>query len=416
MRDSPRHHPRPRPRHVEKLRVGLPPQIVLPLQRRQSLPAVLRITFHKLQPHFLLWQRRRTHINPKHVAEPQVFAHALMHHLLQHAAPSRVILPRPNAKILIPKLAPHAHHLHSLGGICLDEKCVSHSRKCYPNFPNSIHAPRQPSPRRHRHRRHLHRLRLDRPRSPAHAESISHSRRSLPSHCRGAPKDKSRRRVHYPARHHRRHQRTARTQRSPHRSNHHRRIRRRHRDRTPAPSQTLRLFLRPHRTISPPRSPLRYRRTRLQQRRNPKLALAREAGIASRTNSHGTARVHRHLVALLVRESKKRIGNRGSSQASRRPTLDLAPDSPGIPRIRTHLNRSNQCLPATSNAALPGKSTIPRGSPFGSKGSHVPNHKSCGSGRLARAPQGGAALQRCKKKSKSERAALQRRKSGRAAL
>src|SRR5258708_9407911 len=56
-----------------------------------------------------------------------------MHHLLLHAAPSRIVLSRPLRKILVPEFAPHAHHLYPLGGIGLDKKCVSHSRKCYPN-------------------------------------------------------------------------------------------------------------------------------------------------------------------------------------------------------------------------------------------------------------------------------------------
>ena len=40
----------------------------------------------------------------------------------------------------------------------------------------------------------------------------------------------------------------------------------------------------------------------------------------------------------------------------RRSALHLPPNPPRIPRIRAHLNGSDQRLPATSNAALPGKS------------------------------------------------------------
>jgi hypothetical protein len=145
MRDPPRHHPGPRPVHIEKLHILLPPHLIFLLQRRQPLPAVLRISFHEFQPRLLLRQRRCAHINSQHIEEPQVFAHALMHHLLMHAASLRITLPRTHRKILVPELTPHAHHLHPLGGIRLDQKYLPHSRKCYPNFPNSTPCPTAPN-------------------------------------------------------------------------------------------------------------------------------------------------------------------------------------------------------------------------------------------------------------------------------
>src|SRR5271156_1945625 len=192
MRHPPRHHPGPRSRHIEKLHILFPPRLIFFLQRGQPFAAVLGVPFHKFHPRLLLGQRRRADINPQHVAEPQVFAHALMHHLLTHAATPRITLARPHDKILVLKLAPHTHHLHPLGGIRLDQKCVSHSRKCYPNPPNHNHVPPPPTPpRSHRHRRHLHRLCLDRPWPTENVEGLLHSSRSFTSHRRSPPQNQS---------------------------------------------------------------------------------------------------------------------------------------------------------------------------------------------------------------------------------
>src|SRR5579862_3004426 len=57
-----------------------------------------------------------------------------MHHLLVHAASARIASQRPYRKIFIPELAPHADHLHPLGAVSLNKKCVSHTRKYYPNI------------------------------------------------------------------------------------------------------------------------------------------------------------------------------------------------------------------------------------------------------------------------------------------
>src|ERR1700678_379762 len=137
MRHPPRHHPRSGSLHIEELCFPFPPCFVFALQLRQTLPAVLSVPLHKLESRFLLWQWRSTDVDPQHVAEPQVFAHALVHHLFMNAAPSRVALERPQRKILIPELAPHADYFYPLCCVCFDQECISHSRKCYPNFPNS---------------------------------------------------------------------------------------------------------------------------------------------------------------------------------------------------------------------------------------------------------------------------------------
>ncbi len=91
----PHHHPGPRPLHLKELRLSLPPRIILRLQRLQSLPAVLGISLHELQPCFGSRQRRRPHINSQHVPKPQILAHALMHHLLPHTPPPRIPAARP---------------------------------------------------------------------------------------------------------------------------------------------------------------------------------------------------------------------------------------------------------------------------------------------------------------------------------
>ena len=164
---------------------------------------------------------------------------------------------------------------------------------------------------------------------------------------------------HPPARHHRRHQHAAGTQRRPHRPGHHARFRRRHRNRTPGPPQTLRLLLRPHRAAGPQRPPLRHQRTHRRRRRNPYRA-QRLKNYATSPTSIGRRKspIHRDLTALLLRQSKERTGRRRRAEAISRSPLHLPPNPPRIPRIRTHLNGRDQRLPATSNATLPGKSGI----------------------------------------------------------
>src|SRR5579862_8959426 len=135
MGNAPDHYPGSRALHIEELHILFPPGLILRPQLGQALSAILGIPLHKLQPCFHLRQRRRAHINPQHVAKPQVFAHGLMHHLLMHVASPRVALPRTHRQILVAKFAPHTDDFHALGRIRLDKKCVSHSRKWYPNSP-----------------------------------------------------------------------------------------------------------------------------------------------------------------------------------------------------------------------------------------------------------------------------------------
>src|ERR1700722_18559882 len=49
-----------------------------------------------------------------------------MHHLLVHASPPRIALPRTYRQIRVTKLAPHADSLHPLGRVTLHQECVSH--------------------------------------------------------------------------------------------------------------------------------------------------------------------------------------------------------------------------------------------------------------------------------------------------
>src|SRR5579883_1655492 len=108
VRNPPRHHPCARPRHIKKSRLPLPPPFLLAPQRRQPLPAVFRVSPHKLEPRLAAGQRRRSHVDSQHVPEPQVLAHALMHHLLSHAPPPRIPRIRPELHVLVSELAPHA--------------------------------------------------------------------------------------------------------------------------------------------------------------------------------------------------------------------------------------------------------------------------------------------------------------------
>src|SRR5258708_6032525 len=177
MRHPPRHDPCPRPLYVEELHIRFPPHLIFFLQRRQSIAAVLGIPLHELNARLLLRQRWRIHVNAQHVAEPQVFADALMDHLLMHAASPRITVPRTHREVRVLELTPNTDHFHAFGGVCVHKKCISHSRKCYSNFPNSIHAPPPPAfARCHRYWWHFHRLCLDRSQwPPAHGVSVLYS-------------------------------------------------------------------------------------------------------------------------------------------------------------------------------------------------------------------------------------------------
>src|SRR5579862_4346137 len=104
-----RHHPCPRTLHVEESRVAFPPGFIFFTQNGESFATVFGISLDELQSSFLLRQRRRAHIDSKHGAEPQIFAHALMHHLLMDTSSARIVFLRPHRQVFIAKLAPHAY-------------------------------------------------------------------------------------------------------------------------------------------------------------------------------------------------------------------------------------------------------------------------------------------------------------------
>src|SRR6266446_1233024 len=126
MRNPANHHPRPRSLHIEEFRFGLPPAIIFRLQFRKPFPAVLRVALHEFQARLQRWQRRRTNVNPQHVDKPQIFAHALMHHLFVNAAPSRVSLSRTHRQVLVAEFTPHAHNFYPLGPVRFHQEFISH--------------------------------------------------------------------------------------------------------------------------------------------------------------------------------------------------------------------------------------------------------------------------------------------------
>jgi hypothetical protein len=74
-------------------------------------------------------ERRRTHIDAQHRAEPRVLAHALVHHLFVlfvHTVSAPIGLVASQRVILVPELTPDAHDLYALGFVTLNEKIVSH--------------------------------------------------------------------------------------------------------------------------------------------------------------------------------------------------------------------------------------------------------------------------------------------------
>src|SRR5260370_18785897 len=126
VRNSADHDPRPGARHIKKVCFGLPPGNVFRPQRREPLSAVFRVTLHKFQSSLGRRQWRRANVNSEHADKPQVFTHALMHHLFAHAAPSRVPRPWPHRKIRIPEFAPHANDLDALSFVRFNKKSASH--------------------------------------------------------------------------------------------------------------------------------------------------------------------------------------------------------------------------------------------------------------------------------------------------
>ncbi len=73
-------------------------------------------------------KRRRTDIDPQHGAEPQIFADALVHQVLVHAAASWIGPVWSNWKVFVPELAPDTQDLYPLGLVSVDQKVISHVR------------------------------------------------------------------------------------------------------------------------------------------------------------------------------------------------------------------------------------------------------------------------------------------------
>ena len=78
----------------------------------------------ELDAGFRLRKRRSADLDAQHAAEPQVLAHALMHHLFVHAPSARVALFGPHRKVLVPEFTPDAQDLHPLGIVGVDKKVV----------------------------------------------------------------------------------------------------------------------------------------------------------------------------------------------------------------------------------------------------------------------------------------------------
>jgi len=96
-------------------------------QRSQPLFAVFGITFDELQASLLFGQRWSAYVDPEHVAEPQVFGHALVHHLLVDTAASGVTQARTDREIFVAEFAPDAEDLDTLGFVGLDEEFEFHA-------------------------------------------------------------------------------------------------------------------------------------------------------------------------------------------------------------------------------------------------------------------------------------------------
>src|ERR1700675_2081344 len=104
---APGHHPGTASRHIEKCSRAFPPGFVFLLKNSQPLAGVFGIALDELETSLLLRERRSTHIDAEHGSQPQVFAHALMHHLLMDTAATRVAGVGANRQISVAELAPH---------------------------------------------------------------------------------------------------------------------------------------------------------------------------------------------------------------------------------------------------------------------------------------------------------------------
>ena len=60
------------------------------LQDGETFAAVLGISRHEFPADLPRRQRRRAHIDAQNLPEPEILAHALMHHVLMHASTARI--------------------------------------------------------------------------------------------------------------------------------------------------------------------------------------------------------------------------------------------------------------------------------------------------------------------------------------
>jgi hypothetical protein len=115
-----------RERRTSKNFVSSSHQGALLMQGSEPLSAVLDIALHEGQAGLLLRQGWRVDVDAQHAAKPEVLAHALVHHLLVHTAPSNVAWARAHRKIVICELTPDADHFDPFGVVSLDQKLVWH--------------------------------------------------------------------------------------------------------------------------------------------------------------------------------------------------------------------------------------------------------------------------------------------------
>src|SRR5687768_11089468 len=127
MGQATRHDPGPCAVHIKEFGFFLPPGFTLLTQRIKSFAAILCITLNELQTSFLLREGWCTHVDPEHIAKPEILTHTLMDHLLVHTAATRIALVRTYVKILIRELTPDADHFDPFRLVGLDEKIVFHN-------------------------------------------------------------------------------------------------------------------------------------------------------------------------------------------------------------------------------------------------------------------------------------------------
>ena len=113
MSEPPHHHPRARPPDVEEVRLFFPPMIALLAKNSETFSTVLRVALDELEAEFQVGERWGIDIDPEHAAEPEILAHALVHHLLMHTTAPSIVGARADGQIIVRELAPDADHLDS---------------------------------------------------------------------------------------------------------------------------------------------------------------------------------------------------------------------------------------------------------------------------------------------------------------